>query len=768
MKTRNIKKQIISLGILLMLLLAFVQKGYSQYYFNQNSDKKDISVSDELKKEFQFPWAGGMNSCQFSEIDLNLDGIQDLFVFDRNGNRCLTFLNGGAVGLSDYTYAPEYAELFPEMSDWVILADYNMDGKADIFTYSPGWAGIKVYKNTSETTLEFQLEVYPYLKSFQGGGYVNILVTYADYPAITDIDSDGDLDILTFWGLGSFVEFHENQSMDLYGIPDSLDFIETSTCWGHFAENDESNIIYLDTCNINKEKSPPEKGDRHTGSTFFVLDLDGDQDKDLVLGDVDYPNLIELINGGTIDEAYMISQDTAFPSYDQPINLFSMPLATSIDIDNDNVREMLVSPFDPSLITSENYNSVWLYNNIGTNEIPEFQFVKDNFLQDEMIDMGSGAYPVLADYDQDGLTDLFVSNFGYYIYSYYGPGMFLKSVYWSNIALFRNSGSATNPEFELITRDFSSLHQLHEKGLYPTFGDIDGDNDLDMISGYSKGKLMYLENIAGPGQPMDFADPVLDYQQIDVGSYSTPQLIDLNEDGLLDLAIGEQAGNLNYYENNGTAQNPVFNYVTDSLGKVFVADYTISYDGYSTPRFFKDQQDKFKLIVGSEKGKLFYYKDIEGNLEGEFTESDSLFVIIGEVPMEIDPGIRTAAAISDLDQDGYLDLIAGNYSGGLNYFSGAEQPGVNAVNNEAFNGNQIRIYPNPSSGKFNVILPNVDYPVIISVFNIYGKEMLEQVSTKVNSTKIDLSSFPSGIYLIKFSSLTVPTAAFYRKIVVRK
>ena len=69
------------------------------------------------------------------------------------------------------------------------------------------------------------------------------------------------------------------------------------------------------------------KDNRHTGSTFLLLDLDADNDKDLVLGDVDYSNLIELVNGGDSDSAYMISQDTVFPSYNKPVNLMSMPAA---------------------------------------------------------------------------------------------------------------------------------------------------------------------------------------------------------------------------------------------------------------------------------------------------------------------------------------------------------------------------------------------------------------------------------------------------------
>ena len=46
----------------------------------------------------------------------------------------------------------------------------------------------------------------------------------SDIPAIVDVDLDGDLDILTFHIGGSNVEYHQNQSMDLYGVPDSLIF----------------------------------------------------------------------------------------------------------------------------------------------------------------------------------------------------------------------------------------------------------------------------------------------------------------------------------------------------------------------------------------------------------------------------------------------------------------------------------------------------------------------------------------------------------------
>ena len=79
---------------------------------------------------------------------------------------------------------------------------------------------MKVFRNVSQNILKFELVVDPYLETFQENGYVNLLVTEVDYPGIADIDLDGDLDILSFWGLGSFVNYHRNMSMEKYGNAD--------------------------------------------------------------------------------------------------------------------------------------------------------------------------------------------------------------------------------------------------------------------------------------------------------------------------------------------------------------------------------------------------------------------------------------------------------------------------------------------------------------------------------------------------------------------
>lgn len=710
-----------------------------------------IKVFAEDRYEYNCPWAGGMNNCQFGKIDLDLNNTVDLVVFDRVGDRIMPFRVVRSSDEMDYRYAPEFESSFPELHQWAIFEDYNLDGKTDIFTYSPGYAGMKVYRNVSEDHLEFRLEVAPFLKSFQGGGYVNILVTYADYPAITDLDGDGDLDILTFWGLGSFVEKHRNLSVEKYGHADSLDYEKTEFCWGFFAESEETNAITLDTCLRCLENAPTT--DRHTGSTFRILNLNGDALPDLLLGDVDYPNLIALYNGGTIDTARMTTYEWQYPSGDQTVNLFTMPAAFYDDFDFDGIKDLLVSPFDPNPFLPENLHSNWLYHNSGTNDQPQFSLKTQSFLQNRMLDFGAGAYPVLFDIDQDGLTDLMIGNYGYYDTSYFDEFLILHTEQTGQIAYLKNTGSSLQPSFTLVSSDLAGLASLHLKGVLPAFGDLDGDGDPDLLAGCENGQIIYCENVSGqPGEP-SFVISDENYFMLDVGDYSAPQLFDLDGDGPIDLIIGEKGGNLNYYRNTGTLQAPSFTLVTDSLGGISVIDPDVSLDGFSVPYFFKDADEQLHLLVGSEQGEVYYFTGIEGNLDGEFILNDTLAGLIGINSLNDDYGFRAAAALGDLNQDGSPELIAGNFSGGLNYLSKQPESPVDHVPDDDQPENvTVTIFPNPAHDKifliFDEILHQVEVEIIL--YNSSGQPIYSYTGSPGASMTIPTDKYPGGIYFLQF------------------
>ena len=206
MRNHRLTTTIFSQSLLIIIFLSIFSACYSQPATRNPQPATHFPL--------KFPWAGGLNSCQFCAIDLNADGVNDLLIFDRHGNRKLTYINKGTSNVIDYTFAPALARQLPELHDWVITADYNCDGKMDIFTY--GFGGARVFENISDTVLKFKL-ITDLLESYYYTGKVGILVTSVDYPALADIDSDGDLDLLTFFGLGSYVEYHKNLSMEKYG-----------------------------------------------------------------------------------------------------------------------------------------------------------------------------------------------------------------------------------------------------------------------------------------------------------------------------------------------------------------------------------------------------------------------------------------------------------------------------------------------------------------------------------------------------------------------
>ena len=658
-------------------------------------------------------------------MGLNGDDKKDLLVFDRHGNRLSCFINRGETGEIHYVYDNSYAAFFPKLTDWVIFADYDGDGREDIFTYSQGWAGMKVYRNTSSENIEFELVAYPYLTSWQSGGEVNIIATNADYPAIVDLDGDGDLDILTFGVLGTFIEKHQNLSMERYGTRDSLVFEKTDFCWGRVAESEENNKMYLDTCLFGKSMIINKDDFRHRGATFAVRDLTGNGLPDLLLADVDYPNLTFLKNGGTPENALMTSQETNFPQ-NAPIHLFSMPLPYFTDINNDGIEDLLVSPFDPNPMACEGSNSIWLYLNHGTKQNPDFQLYTKSFLQDQMIDMGTGAYPTFTDIDGDGLTDLIIGNVGDINSTYYIYGS-LQIHRTAQLRLYKNVGTKQTPVFQLFDDDFCSLKSRGYMGLVPSFGDLDCDGRQEMLVGTSEGDLLLFD----AGFNLLDAD-FLHFEK----TWSAPFLFDVNEDGVSDLVVGRADGKLSYYQGFKQGNETHFELVSDFWGEVDVCDHSASYFGYSVPTLFKRGNETL-LAVGSEQGKVFLFKDLQNEI---FTDiSDHWSNYVGDFENHF--GMRSAAALADLNNDGNLEMVVGNFAGGLELLNGniIVNQGIEEEKNETF-----VVYPNPAKGRFTIMGSGV-----LRISNALGQMIFTKDIESQTTTEL-----PKGLYFVSLNGKT--------------
>lgn len=716
----SLPKKVVFILLLLSSLRpsSYGQESLFDFGFTRNADIPVWDSQDSLT----MPWAGGMNSVRFSEIDLNLDGITDLVAFEKHGNHILPFIQSEG----HYNYAPQYVRCFPKLHDWMICKDYNNDGKADIFTY--GLAGIAVYKNVSQDTLAFEL-VTDQLTAFYYNGYVNIFASPDDYLVVEDVDNDGKIDILNFWVLGKYVHFLKNYS----GDPEVFDFHLESECWGHFAEAADNNAITLFTdCSDKSSRDDPL---RHTGSSMLLHDFTKNGLPDALIGDIDSPHLIMLHNQGTLEEARMIFQDTCFP-VSHPVQLYSMPAPALIQLPNRQTPSLLVSPSDPSLTKSQDLSSVWRYD--YDTLFQQYTLITTSFLQDEMIDVGSGCYPVLFDWDNDGLLDLFLANYGRFDSAQTING-FLTSYFSSSISYYKNVGTVSRPVFQWQTDDFGHLKSQNYQALYPTFGDFNGDGLTDMLCGKKDGTLLLVPHhqiINGNGAITE------SYLHIDVGDFSTPQYFDLDGDGKKDLIIGNRRGLLSYYHNIGTGNAPDFEHITDTLGHVDVRDHDISYFGYSVPCFYRDDVHGTVLFCGSEQGDIFYYKDIDQNLTSSFTLAEqNLAESIDGQAFPFREGKRIGVAVGNLNNDVFPDLFIGNYAGGCAYFEGSTRlPHITSV--DPICQPSIHVYPNPTSQSIHIV--SEDIPLHdIRLFDIFGKLLL-----RTTDSHIDLRTFPAGVYVL--------------------
>ena len=700
--------------------------------------------------EFDLAWAGGINSTQVSQVDLDMDGLKDLFFFDRIGNKVSVLRNTGGTGTAGYEVTREFDNIWPlpMLHDWALLRDYNCDGKEDIFTYSS--AGFSVYMNTSTPEgAAFEFVAYrvdcEYVFTDGSSQMTNLFVSSDDLPGFVDVDSDGDLDVLTFAQLGSFVEYYKNMSLENHGTCDSLDLVRRNGCWGRFAENASTNAITLNVpCPF--QVPAPELGGppvetlkeeevarakAHSGSAVTPLDLDGDNVMDLLLGDISFPNIVALNNGGTIADSFMSTVDNAFPVYDQSVELPVFPAAFHLDVDKDGKRDLLVSPNGRSL--SQNFKSLWYYTNTGTDAAPVFEFQQEDLFQSRMIDLGDGAYPVPFDHNGDGLMDLIVSNDGYY-----DPGL----DYTGKVALLENNGTPTAPAFEFVTDDYMSLSTSGiGVGMYPAFGDVDGDGDKDMYVGDHNGMMHFYRNTA-TGLIAQFVSEqpnITDSEGevIDLGMDVTPQFNDLDQDGLLDLVVGEQNGNLNYLRNVGTTTSAEWTLVTDSLGHVMTEG--VFTQGYSVPFLFENAEGNREMLVGSDPGWLWHYTNIDGNLDGTWTLTDTSF-------MDIRDGYRTGLCLYDLTGDEELDLVVGNFRGGLSFWRSDQVSGITDLGRPR---TEVIARPNPTNGRLELITSEVPAPNSIWVFrNSIGQEVARIPATGTR-TLADLSQFTEGIYTVR-------------------
>ena len=704
----------------------FAQPQHFSVEFKSNS-------TDVLKHAL----SGGLTNPQYSAIDLDGDNIKDLVYFDRQGGVVVPFINQGSPNTTDYQFAPEYRYRFPRLQNWMLLRDYNCDQITDLFAYKydtqTGKVSVTVYKASRDAQQKIlfspAINIIEYrLKG--GNDYYNLFNSTVDLPAVDDIDGDGDIDILNFNNSGGYIEMFKNTSVEEgYGC-DSLHYIFNDNCWGRIYESGVSEFIdlspHIDSCPRYPNWTPVKSGPRHAGSTLLTIDMDNDGDKELFLGDLSFKNVNKLYNNGNADTAHLSTQEIFFPQNSVNVNIDIFPAAFHLDVNNDGRRDFLAAP---NIEGSAEDDQTWYYQNTGTDAFPLFNYQQNNFLVEDMIDLGKGCFPALVDFNADGLKDIVLGNNKQFI------NPFLAQSY---LQLYQNVGTATVPVYQLVDTDFANVQQYNQKRLVPSFGDLDGDGDQDLIIGLENGQLFYLLN-SGSAIAPNYTNLVANYAGIDVGSHASPQLVDVDRDGDLDLLIGERNGNTNYFENTGTLTAAVFSATADTETFGFVdAKLPGTIEGNSAPQLI-DINGNYHFFVGNEQGQVWQYHQVDSNLFGAFQPLVSVLD-------SIDVGEESVLAIGQLNNDEALEILVGNKRGGLEMYSASPIVSTQSIQQASFD---VRVGPNPCQDFIQYSLQNPPQEAHYwELHDLLGRKLWSSSVQTQSQGYLDIRAFAAGTYVL--------------------
>jgi hypothetical protein len=198
------------------------------------------------------------------------------------------------------------------------------------------------------------------------------------------------------------------------------------------------------------------------------------------------------------------------------------------DLNGDSLLDLIVG--SKISVDSGTSGTVTWFENIGSATQPLFR--ERGALPSDGVRDADGKLPFLAEYnyaptaadlDGDGLLDIIA-------------GTWRDRIQW-----YRNTGTRTAPSFSL--QDSALVIITRGTNTTPSFGDLDGDGLPDLVIGEASGAINLYRNVGTRTAPQ-FNLVSDQFQDIRVGRRSAPLLADMNRDGKLDMLIGNADGEL--------------------------------------------------------------------------------------------------------------------------------------------------------------------------------------------------------------------------------
>ncbi len=327
-------------------------------------------------------------------------------------------------------------------------------------------------------------------------------------PCLGDLDGDGDLDALVSeWG-GPVWLFRND------GTPTNPKFSRTGQV-----------ILDLGSPSL----------------CTFLVDIDADGDLDLFAADYGAA-------GGSLCFYRNIGSRLSpnFQSQPMPPDIsMTVGIPTFADIDGDGDYDFFLGSASTS---RPGGNTIFFYRNSGTPQTPSFHLESSQYAGLAWDGYNSIA-PSFMDLDGDGNLDMVLC-----VTHLYQPDKPVNETFY-----YKNTGTRQVASWTLESDHFIPI--LPEaNALRPTFGDLDGDGDMDCMIGTGAQGIFNFRNVGSRTAPR-FENQSMGLRLLQFGTNNDPAFGDLDGDGDPDLVIGNEWGKMYYYRNQGSPGNPYWSSV---------------------------------------------------------------------------------------------------------------------------------------------------------------------------------------------------------------
>lgn len=500
-----------------------------------------FTVADSTGHAYSLPFLGGFEHPRPQLVDIDGDGVGDLFLQEYSNDLALYQRPRAGAGWQQTT------ERFGDLAigEWYRFVDVEGDGLIDLFTESP-LSYIRYYRNVGTRTAPRFVVMADTVRDVTGQAI------YADRQNIAqfaDIDCNNKLDLL-LGRIDGTITRYELQNLDTLHQPRFQLLTER-----------------FQDIQIIGQMQPS----RHGANTMAVFDVDSDGDPDILWGDFFEPGLLWLRNEGTCAQLDFHGEPIPFPA-GAPLETSGYNAPAAGDLNGDGRLDLVVGvlggAFNPNKTSAAN---LYALHQIEPNR---WSLVTTRLL--DAVDLGAETIPAFADLDADGDQDLVVG-------TKIEPGNpRTGGLYW-----FENTGTASAPVLQLRGH-LTVLAAFH---LAPALGDLDGDGLPDLLLGQFQDPIAWYRNTgAGGAGRFQLVDSAV--VRLPRGSNAVPELYDLDHDGDLDLFVGDAGGRIAHFRNDGSRAAPRFVLASE--------DYLGTRVGRrAVPRFLNGT-----LVVGTERGGL--------------------------------------------------------------------------------------------------------------------------------------------------------------------